>query len=345
MTGQDWLEKDFYATLGVPSTADEAEIKRAYRKLARKYHPDANAGNDNAERRFKDIGEAYSVLSDPEQRSRYDAVRAMRSGARFTAGGSGGPNGSGFEDLLGGLFGGAGGYGAAGPGPGPQGTRTRSYRRSSAGSAEFDDLLADLLGQQASAGSATTGQGRDLTATARVSLRQALQGCEVTLRVSDSTRGMRTVHARLPAGVKDGQKVRVRGKGEQGPLGPGDVLVTVSVENDPTFSWDGTSLRATVPVTFAEAALGATVTVPTFDGTVSLKLPAGTPSGRVFRLRGRGPTVKGAPTDLLVSAQVIVPQRLDGEARAAVETLRRLDGQQDPRADLLRAAEAAREHA
>jgi molecular chaperone DnaJ len=339
MTGQDWLEKDFYAVLGVPKTADAAAVKKAYRSLARTHHPDANAGDPAAEQRFKEIGEAYSVLSDPEKRQQYDAVRAMRGGARFTAGSGGPGGGAGFEDLFGGMF----GAGA------PAGGRARGYRRSSQGSAEFDDLLADLLGQQGGgfSGGPTRGpeKGRDLAATARVSLAQALRGTEVSVPVADPTAGTRTVHARLPAGVRDGQKVRVRGKGGRGSAGPGDLLVTVRVEPDDVFTWDGTALRVTVPVTFAEAALGATVPVPTLEGVARLKVPAGTPSGRTFRLKGRGPEVKGHTADVLATVQVVVPQKLSAEAKAAVETLRAADGDADPREGLLAAAEASRARA
>jgi molecular chaperone DnaJ len=343
MTGQDWLEKDFYAVLGVPRDADAAAVKKAYRKLARTHHPDANAGDAAAEQRFKDIGEAYSVLSDPEKRQQYDAVRAMRGGARFTAGGPGG--GTGFEDLFGGVFGGGA------PRAGRYGTR-----RSGQGSQEFDDLLADLLGQQGFGGTpgggptggfpgATRGpvRGQDLAGTARVSLAQALRGTEVEVPVQDPAAGTRTVRVRLPAGVREGQKVRVRGKGARGSGGAGDLLVTVRVAPDDVFTWDGTALRVTVPVSFAEAALGETVQVPTLEGVARLKVPAGTPSGRTFRLKGRGPVVKGTATDLLATVQVVVPQKLTAAARAAVETLRESEGGADPRADLLVAAEASRQ--
>ena len=214
MTGQDWLEKDFYAVLGVPKTADEAAIKKAYRSLARKHHPDANAGDAASEKRFKEVGEAYSVLSDAEKRQQYDAVRAMRSGARFTAG-SGGPGGggAGFEDLFGGMF----GAGA----PGGQAGRARpGYRRSREGSAEFDDLLSDLLGQQGGGSRvvppAGPEKGRDLTATARVGLAQALAGAEVTVQVVDPAAGTRSVHARLPGrrpGRAEGAPARQGGAG------------------------------------------------------------------------------------------------------------------------------------
>ena len=163
--------------------------------------------------------------------------------------------------------------------------------------------------------------------------------------VVDPASGTRTVHARLPAGVRDGQKVRVRGKGARGSGGPGDVLVTVRVEPDDVFAWDGTALKVTVPVTFAEAALGATVPVPTLEGVARLKVPAGTPSGRTFRLKGRGPAVRGVASDVLATVTVVVPQKLSAEARAAVEALQRAEGDADPRAGLLAAAEASRERA
>lgn len=345
MTGQDWLEKDFYRVLGVPKDADAAAMKKAYRSLARTHHPDANSGDAASERRFKDVGEAYSVLSDPEKRQQYDAVRAMGSGARFASGGRpGAAGGAGFEDMFGGLF------NPPGARPGPRGRTRPGARPSSAGSAEFDDLLSELLRNQGGGapgpggapGQGARPTGRDLATTARVTLRQAVEGSEVSLRVADPGGGFRTLSARLPAGVRDGQKVRLRGKGERGTGGPGDVLVTVSVSGDAVFAWDGKALKVTIPVTFAEAALGATVMVPTWHGSAGLKVPAATPSGRTFRLRGRGPEVKGVVTDLLATVQVVVPQRLDDEAREAVEVLRRLDGEADPRADLLAAADAAR---
>ncbi|MGF1648503.1 MAG: DnaJ C-terminal domain-containing protein [Kineosporiaceae bacterium] len=338
MTGQDWLEKDFYAVLGVPKDADDGAIKKAYRKLARVHHPDANPDDPSAERRFKDIGEAYAVLSDSEQRRQYDAIRAMGGGARFTAGAPGAGGAAGFDDLLGGLFGGGRGqrvrFTTGGAPPGGTG-----------GAGGYDDLLGEIL-RNAGAGEGSFGstgatRGRDVSTTVRIPLRQALTGTQVRLGVNQ--RGtQRTVTARIPAGVRDGQKLRLRGQGAAGPGGPGDIVVTVEVEPDTVFAWDGTALRVTVPVTFAEATLGAEIDVPTLDGVARLKVPAGTPGGRTFRVRGRGPVVKGAPADLLATVQVVVPQRLDAEGRAAVETLRRLDGGADPRASLLASAAAGR---
>jgi molecular chaperone DnaJ len=326
MANQDWFDKDFYGSLGVSPEASESEIKKAYRKLAKDLHPDKNPGNSQAEQRFKEVSEAYSVLSDAEQRHEYDAIRTMtRGGARFTAGGPGGAGGfsddifSGFfsrqsgrqpgganvsmDDLLAGLFnGGAGGAGGAG-GPGGFGG----------------------FGQQAT-------RGRDVEASTTLTFRQAVEGDTVTLQRSDST----TVTTRVPAGVKDGQKIRLRGKGNPGPAGNGDLILTVSVEPHPLFGRDGDNLTLTVPVTFDEAVLGAQIPVPTFDGsTVTVKLAPGTPSGRILRVKGRGVKRKnGAAGDLLVTVSVTVPQKIDGAAREAVEAYAAATAGDDPREGL-----------
>jgi len=328
MTGQDWFEKDFYATLGVPKNADAAAIKKAYRKLARTLHPDHNPGDDIAESKFKDVGEAYAVLSDAEQRQQYDAVRAMAGGgARFSAGGGPNAGGAGFEDVFGGLFG-------AGSGGGGQ-----RNRYSTSGGAGFDDILGGLFGGGGGAGGGA-GFGRrpragaDLEATTTLPFRQAVTGSTVTLTVDG-----RTVTARIPPGVRDGQRIRLRGKGRPGEAGAtaGDLVITIKVEPHPVFSLDGRDLRISLPVSFAEAALGAQVDVPTLDGsTVRVRVPAGTPSGRTLRVRGRGVAAHGtgAAGDLLVVVQVVVPQRLSDEAKAAVEQFAAATADADVRADL-----------
>ncbi|WP_432564893.1 DnaJ C-terminal domain-containing protein [Kineococcus sp. SYSU DK003] len=360
MSMQDWAEKDFYAILGVSHDADAAEIKKAYRKKARTLHPDANPGDAAAEQRFKEVGEAYAVLSDPEQRRQYDGVRAMvGGGARFSSGGAGSAGGgAGFEDLLGGLF----GQGRGAPG----GVRFGTPGGASGGG--FEDLLGGLFGQGgagaaggfpggfggapggfggapggfggAPGGTQAPPRGQDLEASARVSFRDALDGKTVSLRVPDPRGGpARTVNARLPQGVRDGQKVRLRGKGLPGAGGQaGDLLVTVNVEPHPVFRRDGDDLRMTLPVSFDEAVLGATVDVPTLDGaTVRVKVPAGTPSGRSLRLKGRG--VKRSRStdergDLFVTIEVVVPQRVDGAVREAVEAFAKATAGDDPRAGL-----------
>ena len=326
MTGQDWLEKDFYAVLGVPKDADQQAIKKAYRKLARQLHPDHNPGDATAEAKFKDIGEAYSVLSDAEQRQQYDQLRAMAGGARFTAGSRAGAGGgaAGFEDLFGGLFG-----AGAGAGTGAGGSQRVRY---STGGGGFEDVLGGLFGGGFGQPRGPR-RGADLTASTVLQFRTAASGSTVSLNVEG-----RTVNARIPAGVKDGQKIRLRGKGRPGDAGaePGDLVITVTVEPHPVFSADGTNLKVTVPVAFDEAALGATIEVPTLDGTpVKVKVPAGTPSGRTLRVKGKGIVTPKGAGDLLVTVQVVVPQKLTPAAREAVQAFGIATSGDDPRADLM----------
>jgi molecular chaperone DnaJ len=340
VASQDWFEKDFYATLGVPQDADAVAIKKAYRKLARDLHPDHNVGNTRAEERFKEIGEAYAVLSDPEQRREYDAIRAMsHGGARFTAGGPGG--GAGFEDIFS-AFGGAGG---------PGGQRVR-FDTSGSGQPNIEDLLGQMFGggaggfggRQGYGGGgfgATAGPrpGADVQASTSIGFREAVEGSTVTLSSPDLGR----ITARIPPGVKDGQRIRLRGKGAQGDPGaaPGDLILTVTVGKHPVFGRDDDNLTLDLPVTFAEAALGATVSVPTLDGgSVKVKIAPGTPSGRVLRLKGRGVTRGDHTGDLLAKVQVVVPQRLTDEAREALEKMSAAENGHDPRAELFTRARA-----
>lgn len=327
MSGQDWLEKDFYAVLGVSKDADAATIKKAYRKLARTMHPDHNPGDAQAEAKFKEVGEAYAVLSDAEQRSQYDQLRAMAGGARFQAGGAGGnAGGAGFEDLFGGMFGGAAGA--------PGGSRVRFGTPGSGGGGGFEDILGGMFGGGGGGfGQSRSRRGTDLSAVTTLPFRQAVEGSTVTLGVEG-----RTVKARIPAGVRDGQKIRLRGKGRPGEGGgpAGDLEVTVKVTPHPVFALDGNNLRLTLPLTFDEAALGAQVQVPTLDGsTVTMKIPAGTPSGRTLRVRGKGIATPSGTGDLLVTTQIVVPQRLDDAAKQAVEAFRAATAGQDPRAELI----------
>jgi len=344
LASQDWFEKDFYATLGVPSDADATAIKKAYRKLARKMHPDQTSGDTTAEDRFKEVGEAYSVLSDPEQRQQYDQIRAMsRGGARFTAGGQ--PGGAGFEDLFSGMFG--GGTGGTG------GTRVRYSTTGGGGAsqAELEDLLGGIFGQGAGTAygeggyagyggfGATAGprRGPDVQARTTLSFRDAVEGSTVTLSTADGQR----ITTRIPAGVRDGQRIRLRGKGGQGdPQAPaGDLILTVSVERHPVFGREGSDLTLDLPVTFAEAALGATVSVPTLTGQpVRVRVAPGTPSGRVLRVKGRGVKRDGGFGDLLAKVQVVVPQRLTDAAREALEKLKADETDLDPRAELFERA-------
>ncbi|PZE61532.1 J domain-containing protein [Curtobacterium sp. MCPF17_001] len=330
MASQDWFDKDFYAVLGVSKDASEADLKKTYRKLARQYHPDSNPGDAAAESKFKEISEAYSVLSDKEQRKEYDQVRAMGSGARFTAGGPGGQGG--FEDVFGGMFGGGG--------QGGGGQRVR-FGQGGGGAGGFEDILGGMFGGggfgQNTGGFRGFGgptKGRDVTATTTLDLATAVAGDTVKLAQGNG----RPVNVRIPAGVADGQKIRLRGRGEQSRDGgeAGDLVVTVTVRKHPVFERDGLNLRVDVPVTFVEAALGATIEVPTLGGApVKLRVAPGTPSGRVLRVKGRGVTTKNGTGDLLATVQVAVPSHLSDKAREALDALAAALPDEDPREDLL----------
>jgi molecular chaperone DnaJ len=303
MASQDWLDKDFYKILGVSKDVSDAELKKVYRKLARENHPDSNPGDKKAEERFKDISEAYSVLSDADQRKEYDALRAMGGGARFTAGGPGGAGG--FEDVFSTLFGGApgrGGFSSSGGFPGFGGG----------------------FGPQ---------RGSDLSTTVSINFIDSIQGTTVKLRTGDDGTNLK-----IPPGIQDGQKLKVRGKGQPSPNGgpSGDLLVTVKVKAHPVFSRDGDNVRVTVPVTFAEAILGATILVPTLGGDpVKLKVAPGTPNGRTLRVRGKGVQRSTNPGDLLATLEVAVPTHVSDKA---AKLLAEFDAQlpkEDPRADLI----------
>jgi len=319
MASQDWFDKDFYAVLGVKKDVSDADLKKTYRKLARQFHPDSNAGDAKAEARFKEISEAYSVLSDKELRNEYDQVRAMGSGARFTSGG--GANG-GFEDVFGGLF--------------NQGARGG---RQSAG---FEDLLGGMFGGRGGFGTSSGGyqgfggptRGADITANTTLDFMTAIRGETVSLQMQSG----RETKVKIPAGVADGQKIKLKGKGNPSPDGgePGDLVITVSVRTHPIFERDGLNLRVDVPVTFSEAALGATIEVPTLEGSpVKLRVAAGTPSGRVLRVKGRGVTTPKGTGDLLATVVVAVPSHLTPAAKEALEAFAAAMPDENPREDLL----------
>ena len=316
MASQDWLEKDFYKILGVSKTASDAEIKKSYRSLSRKYHPDVNRDNPSAEARFKEVSEAYSVLSDKNERAEYDQIRTMQSGGpRFSAGGSQG----GFEDVFGGMFGGG--------------------MPRSAPTGDYGDLFSGLFGGGGGGfnGYREPTKGRDGVSRVTIDLQTALAGTDVTLEGP----GGKKITARVPAGVKDGQKVRLRGKGHPSPDGgkAGDVIITVGVPKHQIYSRDGDHLRIEVPITFGEATLGATVEVPTIDGEiVKVKIPAGTPSGKVLRVKGKGVRAGAALGDLLVELQVAVPSHLSGAAKGHLEKLMAALPNENPREDLVKRA-------
>lgn len=323
MASQDWFDKDFYKVLGVDKNVSDADLKKTYRKLARKYHPDSNQGDAKAEATFKEVSEAYSVLSDPEQRKEYDQIRAMGSGARFTAGDQPG----GFEDVFS-MFG-----------------QGRGGRQSPQ---DFDDIFSMFNQQQGGGfGSGRFGQstggfrgyggpqrGADVTARTTIDFITATKGETITLQGEDG----KPFKVKIPAGVSDGQKIRLRGRGRPSPDGgeAGDIVVQVTVRPHPAFTREGLNLRVTVPVTFTEAALGATIEVPTLGGEpVKLRVAPGTPSGRVLRVKGRGVHSQKGTGDLLAEVQVAVPSHLDDAAREALERFHELEPKDNPRADLM----------
>jgi len=304
VTSQDWFNKDFYKILGVAKGASATEIKKAYRKAAKDNHPDRHPGDTAAEKRFKEMGEAYSVLSDAEQRKQYDGVRAMGGGGpRFQAGG---PGSSGFEDAFGGVFNGGGG--------------------ASRGQAQgFEDILGGLFGGF----NRGPQRGSDVAAATEVTFRQAAEGATVTLGM-EGTR----VSTRLPAGVADGQKIRLRGKGRAGAHGgpPGDLILTIHVGRHKVFTVDGKNLRMNLPVSFDEAVLGATVDVPTLSGErVKVKVAAGTSSGTTLRVKGKGIVGKDGAGDLLVRVDVHVPTKLSKQAREMIQAFALETAKEDPR--------------
>ncbi|APU17932.1 MULTISPECIES: molecular chaperone DnaJ [Actinoalloteichus] len=387
MSARDWIEKDFYAELGVPPDASSDEVKRSYRKLARELHPDANPGDTKAESRFKAVSEAYGVLSDSEKRKQYDEARRLFGGS---GGGGFRPNnfeGFGnstfdFSDMFanrgGGAAGGAGGIG---------------------------DILGGLFGKQRGAqqGGARPQRGADVETEIRLDFVEAIRGATVPLRLSSPAacttchgsgarpgtsprtcptcsgaglvtrsqgafafsepcrdcRGTgkliddpcpecggdgvstqtRTLTVRIPSGVTDGQRIRLSGQGEPGRRGAaaGDLYVRVHVTPHPVFGREGDDLTLALPVTFPELTLGATLSVPTLDGRVSVKVAPGTTSGRVLRVRGRGIGKRdGSTGDLLVTLQVTVPSRLEGKAEEALRAYAEATEEHDPRAELTR---------
>ena len=295
MASQDWVDKDFYKILGVAKDASDADIKKAYRKLARKHHPDTNSGDTASEKKFKDISEAYSVLSDPDERQQYDAIRAMGGGARFAPGGAGG---GGRRRRL------------RGPLRRPLHRRRRpplrrlQHRRRHSARVRRP-VRRRRLRRRPSRSSAPRRRAR----TAPRPPAFPLPGPSAAPPSACANPTAKSSTSAIPAGIKDGQKVRVRGKGQYGPAGNGDLMVTVNVKPHDFYTRDGDNLRIHVPVTFPEAALGADIEVPTIDGdTVKVRVPAGTPSGRTLRVKGRGVKHAKATGDLLVTIDVAVPR-------------------------------------
>lgn len=380
---REWFEKDYYHVLGVPKNASAADVKKAYRKLAQKHHPDANPGQADAEDRFKEVSAAYEVLGDPEKRKQYDQVREM---AASGLGGAGG---------FGGVPGGSGGWGT-----GPGGRRVRveggPFGEGFEG-VDFGDLFGGLFGGGTAGGRREPARGADLETSVRISFEDAVAGITVpvqikgpapcptchgsgaepgttpvtcpqcggsgtvavnqgpfslarpcprcggagrivehpchTCRGNGTVRRTRKFSVRIPAGVRDGARIKVAGRGEPGGPGgkAGDLYVVVHVAPHELFGRKGADLTLDLPVSFAEAALGANVQVPTMDGAVTLKVPAGTPSGKTFRVRGKGaPKTRGGHGDLLATVRVDVPTKLSKREKELLEELQRV-GRESPR--------------
>ena len=304
-------KRDYYAVLGVERGADDKTIKKAYRKLAKKYHPDTSAGDARAEEKFKEATEAYEILSDPEKRRLYDRF----GHAAFDGSGAqdAGPQGNPFEDMYGfgnsGAYGGQGAYGAYGSGEG--GGYRYEYRFGSDG---MDDILKSMFGDGFGRG------GADLRAEISVSFEEAAFGCEKTVRLDTGEgAGPQSLWVRIPAGIDDGKSIRLRGKGARGRGGsPGDLLLKVNVGKKPGFERQGMDVYTVANIPFSTAVLGGEAAVQTLSGKVLCKIREGTQSGTKIRLKGKGivsmkdPKVRG---DQYVTVQIQVPEHLSEEAK------------------------------
>jgi curved DNA-binding protein len=317
--------KDYYKTLGVPKGAKTDEIKKAYRKLARTYHPDLNKGPD-AEKRFKEINEAHEVLSDPEKRKRYDTL-----GANWGQFARGRPRGQGdFEWVF------TGTPGRGFEGAGDMGGFSDFFRTF------FGDVggvsQEDLLRGRRTNGRPRARSGEDVEGEVEVPLAEAFRGTERSLEVRRTDGSVKKLDVKIPAGVRDGQRIRLAGQGAPGHVGgtPGDMFLRVRVKPHPFFKMEGDDLHADLPVALHEALLGAEVTVPTLKGRVALKIPAETQNGRTIRLAGQGmPRAGGGAGDLFVTVKVVLPQKLSDEERACVEKIAAKRASEDVRSHLL----------
>ncbi|GAA1592769.1 MULTISPECIES: molecular chaperone DnaJ [Kribbella] len=386
MSTKDWIEKDFYKVLGVSKTAEPDEIKKAYRKLARQYHPDSNAGDTKAEAKFKEVSEAYDVVGDAKKRKEYDEARRLfGSGGFRMPGGSGGQGGGGFNFDVGDLFNRGGGQGTGGG---------------------LGDILGGMFGGGGRTTTTTTARprrGQDIETEATIEFAEAVNGVTVGLRMTSdepcptcrgtgakygtvpkvclkcegtgmqtsvqggvfamtepcteckgrglvvdqpcetchgSGRGQssKTMQVRIPAGVQDGQRIRLKGKGAAGERGgpAGDLYVTVHVKSHRIFGRQGEHLTLNVPVSFTEAALGAEIKVPTLDGLpVTVRIPAGTANGSKLRVRGKGSVRRdGTKGDLLLTLEVQVPHELTDEQKEKLQEFNSASDHPDLRAGL-----------
>ena len=300
MAAKDLYEKDFYKVLGVDKKAGADEIKKTYRTLARELHPDKNKGDTVKEEKFKGISEAYEILSDPKKRAEYDEARSLYERGGFRAPMGSGQQGGDFNDMFGGGT--------------PQ------------------DIFANLFG----GGRRGPRKGQDLQTEATITFRESIVGTNLDLRLATDRGAAQNITARVPAGVNDGGKIRVKGKGASGEAGPGDLFILLHVKPHPVFGRKGENLTMTLPITFTEAALGADIKFPTLSGEdVTVRIAPGTSNGRTLRVKGRGVTKGSTTGDLLVSVDVQVPQRVDGKALEALKVFAQETSHEDVRADLV----------
>jgi molecular chaperone DnaJ len=301
MAAKDLYEKDFYAILGVDKKAGADEIKKKYRSLARELHPDKTKGDDALEEKFKAVSEAYDILSDSKKRAEYDEARSLFERGGFRAPMGGQNQGGDFSDLFGG--------------------------------GSPNDIFANLFG----GGGIRRGprKGQDLQTESTITFKEAVFGTTLELKLSIDGGKPQTITARVPAGVNDGAKIRVKGKGASGEAGPGDLFILLQVKPHPIFSRKAENITLTLPVSFVEATLGADVKVPTLDGEeVTVRIAPGTPNGRTLRVKGRG-IKKGSVTgDLLATIDVQVPQKIEGEAAEALLKFAEITAAHDVRLEM-----------
>ena len=301
MAAKDLYEKDLYAILGVKKSDNADAVKKQYRKMARELHPDKTKGDKKLEEKFKDVSEAYEVLSDDKKRAEYDEMRDALKSGRMPRGG--------FQQ--------AGGF--------PQG----GFQ----GGGDFNDIFGDLFGGGRGRGPR---RGQDLQTQTTISFRDSVYGSEITIRT-----GVEPFTTRIPAGIKDGAKIKLKGRGAPGDGGPGDLFIVVHVTPHALFKREENNLLMTLPVTFTEATLGADINVPTMSGEdVKVRLAPGTSNGKKLKIKGHGIHRNHEQGDLILSIDVQVPQRVDGKAKQALEDFAEATKEFDPRVDLKQRSQA-----
>ncbi len=313
------MADDFYEVLGIARTASAAEIQKAYRELARKYHPDMNPDDKSAQEKFKKVQRAYEVLSDPKQRklfdqfgSQFEAAAGQQPG-RGPGGGGGFPGGFATEDVdLNDIFGGAGGFGDL-----------------------FRQFTGGAGGRETRRHRGVSRRGRDLTHTLEVPFSTAVLGGEAQISLRRANGKTDNISVKIPAGIENGKKIRLRGQGEKGTGGgrPGDILIQVNVAAHSCFRRTGNHLEVDVPVTVKEAALGAKIDVPTPKGTITMTLPPATSSGKRLRAKGQGiATAGGSAGDLTAVIQIVLPEAISKADQEQIQSLK--IGPKSPRAEL-----------